>query len=418
MDLLISRRVLALAIASALAGCSAAGTPAIPSAGLGSQPDAAPSSVSAFLYVLNAGGANSSSSSSSSGNTNGSLAEFRVGRPHLLNVINDGINTPRAMTFDNGGNVYVANASGSSSSSSSGSNGNVTVYVGHGSEQLRTITEGISEPDAVAVDGNGTLYVANLGGSSSGSSSSGSTGEVTVYRHGRNHLSYPINAGISSPRALAVDAKGNLYVLNGAATSSSSSSSAANGSVSIYPPKHRSPSIVLTTGIDGPVAMAVDSAGDVFVANGAASGSKSSSASGGSVVEFTAGSRTPAGTITNGIAVPRALAIDGNGTLYVANLGGGSSSSSSSSASGGSVSIYPSGETSPDRIVTDGVTAPTAIATAGGFMFVANGPSSASSSSSSSAASSGDVQVYPPGHSSPRFTITHAISIPIALGVH
>ncbi|MBV8435383.1 MAG: hypothetical protein JO029_13980 [Candidatus Eremiobacteraeota bacterium] len=413
------QRALALALVLPFAGCSAPGSSALPSSGAGSGANAVPAEISAFLYVLNEGNSGSSSSSSSS---NGSLAEFHAGRPHLLNDISDGINAPRGMAFDGNGNVYVANGGGSSSSSSSGSNGSVSVYVAHGSEQVRTITRGINEPDAVAVDSNGTVYVANLGGSgSSSSSSSSSGGSVTVYRHGHNRVAYVITAGISSPRALAMDNDNNLYVLNGAAASSSSGSN--NGSVAVFALHHRSPSMVLTSGIDSPTALAVDGAGDVFVANagtstnGTTTGS-GSNASGGSVVEFSAGSRTPTATITNGIAMPRALALDGTGSLFVANEAGGSSSSSSSSANG-TVAVYPSGTTTPSRVINDGITAPDALAVASnGMLFVANAPSSSSSSSSSSAGSNGNVQVYQAGHSSPRFTITNAIAMPIALGVN
>jgi sugar lactone lactonase YvrE len=408
---LSKKRAVALALALGFAGCSANGTSALPGTSPGNAAARAPvpATVSAFVYVLNAGG---SSSSSSSWNSSGSLSEYKTGRPHLLNQISDGIDTPRAMAFDNGGNVYVANAGGgSSSSSSSGEYGSVTVYVGHGSELLRSITRGINCPIGVAVDGNGTLYVANAGGSgSSSSSSSSAAGEITVYKHHRNRVSYIITAGVNGPRAVALDASGNLYVLNSGAASSSS---AAGGSVSVYAPGHRAPKMVLNAGIGVPMAMAVDAAGDVAVANAAGS----SSTSGGSVALFAAGSNTPT-TISNGIDVPRALAFDAGGTLYVGNAAGGSSSSSSSATSG-TVTVYPSGSTDPSMTITDGITTPDAIAVAaGGALYVANAPASSSSSSSSSANPGGDVQVYPAGHASPRWTITRAISDPIAVGIN
>lgn len=408
-----SKRAVALALALPFAGCAAQNSAALPNA-VSSLPQAsrriAPASVGAFLYVLNDAGSSSSSSSSSAG----SLNEYRSGRPRLLNSITNGISAPRALAFDGKGNVYVVNDAGSSSSWW-GSGGSVSVYVAHGTQLLHTITRGLNEPVADAIDGSGNLYVANSAGSSS--SSSGSAGSVSVYRSGHFRLIDTITDGIFGPRALAFDGSGNLYVLNGGSMSSSSSSSSSSaGSVTIY--AHHRLVGTLTNGITSPVAMAVDSAGDVMVANAASSSSGSSSSSGGSVVVFTAGSTTPSETITTGILNARALAVDTSDNLYVANAAGGSSSSSSSSSSAsGSVAIFSPGSATPSVTITDGVTNPDALAVApNGWLYVSNAPGGSSSSSSSS--SGGSISVYPAGHTNVRFTITRGISVPVALGIN
>jgi sugar lactone lactonase YvrE len=410
-----SKRAVALALAIPFAGCAAQNSAALPNA-VSSLAQAsrriAPASVGAFLYVLNDAGSSSSSSSSSAG----SLNEYRSGRPRLLNSITNGISAPRALAFDGKGNVYVVNDAGSSSSWW-GSGGSVSVYVAHGTQLLHTITHGLNEPVADAIDGSGNLYVANSAGSSSSSSSSGSAGSVTVYRSGHFRLIDTITDGIFGPRALAFDGSGNLYVLNGGSMSSSSSSSSSSaGSVTIY--AHHRLVGTLTNGITAPVAMAVDSAGDVMVANAASSSSSSSSGSGGSVVVFTAGGTTPSETITTGILNVRALALDTSDNLYVANAAGGSSSSSSSSSSAsGSVAIFSPGSATPSVTITDGVTNPDALAVApNGWLYVSNAPGGSSSSSSSS--SGGDISVYPAGHTNVRFTITRGISVPVALGIN
>ncbi len=408
------KRAVALALAIPFAGCAAQNSAVLPNASSAAQMSrgVAPSSVSAFLYVVNDGGWSSSSSSSSGG----SLNEYHSVRPRLLNSITKGISTPRALAFDGKGNVYVVNDAGSSSSWW-GSGGSVTVYVGHGTQLLHTITRGLNAPVADAIDGSGNLYVANAGGSSSSSSSSGSAGSVTVYRSGHFHLIDTITDGIFGPRALAFDGSGNLYVLNGGSMSSSSSSSASSaGSVTIY--SHHRLVGTLTNGITAPVAMAVDGAGDVMVANAASSSSSSSSGSGGSVVVFTAGTTTPSATITNGIQNVRALALDASNNLYVANAAGGSSSSSSSSsAASGSVAIFGPGSTTPSLTITDGVSNPDALAVApNGWLYVSNSPGSSSWSSSSS--SGGNISVYSAGNTNVRFTITRGISVPVALGIN
>jgi sugar lactone lactonase YvrE len=285
---------------------------------------------------------------------------------------------------------------------------------------LGQITRGLSGPDAVAVDSHGTVYVANTSGSSSSSSSS-SPGFITVYKAGHNRVRYRITAGISNPRVLAVDSKNNLYVLNTSGSSSSSSSSGSTGSVSVYAPGRRNPIREITNGITTPMAMAVDAAGDIAVANGTGSSSSSSSSSSsaaGSVVFYNAGTKSPAETITSGITSPRCVAIDANGAIYVGNgQGGSSSSSSSSSSAGGSVTIYPSGNSSPSRTITDGTSNPRALAIApNGELYVANAPDSSSSSSSGNGG--GSIAVFFPGHSSAHFTIRRDIDVPVALGVN
>ncbi len=72
-----------------------------------------------------------------------------------------------------------------------------------------TITDGIQDPLGIAVDGNGTLYVANfVGGAGPGVSG---TGSVTIYKRGSTHPALTITS-INSPVAVAVDGHGTLYV--------------------------------------------------------------------------------------------------------------------------------------------------------------------------------------------------------------
>lgn len=64
---------------------------------------------------------------------------------------------------------------------------------------------------------------------------------------------------------------------------------------------------------------------------------------------------SPEGSITTGIDYVFGLAVDKSGTLYAANLLGGSSNY-------GSITVYPSGATSPSLTITDGVAGPYGIA--------------------------------------------------------
>lgn len=67
---------------------------------------------------------------------------------------------------------------------------------------------------------------------------------------------YKITNGISDPNGLATDTSGNLYVTNDL-----------TNALTIYTPGSRNPIESITTGVNVPFAVAVDSVGDIFVAN-------------------------------------------------------------------------------------------------------------------------------------------------------
>src|SRR5579862_5077092 len=235
--------------------------------------------------------------------------------------------------------LYIANAGGSSSSSSSSSSsggGFITVYrLGLRPHVVRTICDGINEPRAMAFDVRSNLYVANGSGSSSSSSSSSSytNGDVTEYQAGTSSEINTISHGVSMPTAVAVDSKGFVYVANGP-TSSSSSSSSGTGSITVYKPLHQRVVRMITNGVGMPIAMQFDKAGNLYVLNGSAVSSSSGAGANGSVSVYGFHDTDPKLTITNGISSPVAMTVDAVGDVVVAN--GGSSSSSSSSSSGSS----------------------------------------------------------------------------------
>jgi len=105
----------------------------------------------------------------------------------------------------------------------------------------------------------------------------------------------PFASGFNAPFGVAVDAAGNLYV-----------ASAGDGTVSVVSPAGKvSP---FTSGLSSPGALAFDAAGNLYVANG----------------DGTVSKVTPAGAVSafaTGFIEPLGLAFDAAGNLYVANGG-------------------------------------------------------------------------------------------------
>ena len=83
----------------------------------------------------------------------------------------------------------------------------VSVFAPKSRVLVRTITDGIFEPLALAVDRSSNLYVAN--------GHNGYDANIAIYPPGSGTASRTITDGIYDPESLAFDSSGNLYVGNG-----------------------------------------------------------------------------------------------------------------------------------------------------------------------------------------------------------
>ena len=89
----------------------------------------------------------------------------RPGAPAVM-TINDGINSPRGVTIDSHGTLYVANAASGS--------GYVAEYP-LGQTSPSAILSGLSEPNDIAINPNGNVYVSN----------DGTPASIVVYKPGK-----------------------------------------------------------------------------------------------------------------------------------------------------------------------------------------------------------------------------------------
>ena len=135
-------------------------------------------------------------------------------------TISKGIADPSALALDSQYNLYVAN----------NQTDTVTVYAPKSTVVLRTIKTGVHGREALGFDGKGNLYVANQTASS-----------ITVYAKGQGAPSRTITDGIAGPSQLAIAANRTLYVLNGN-----------SGSVTVYAADESQPKLTISKGISGP----------------------------------------------------------------------------------------------------------------------------------------------------------------------
>jgi sugar lactone lactonase YvrE len=187
---------------------------------------------------------------------------------------------------------------------------------------VSNVAAGFNQPDGLAVDSAGNLYIASIG-----------DGTVTKVTPAGMRSTFAF--GLENPGGLAFDAAGNLYIAD----------SIDNSVMMVTPQGLMS---TFATGLDTPFGLAFDSAGNLYVSN----------VGDNTVVELSP-TGLPIATIS-GFSSPSALAFDSAGNLYVANFGDGK------------VSEVPVGGTTPTTFAS-GLTGLTGLAVdSAGNLYVTN----------------------------------------------
>jgi sugar lactone lactonase YvrE len=214
-------------------------------------------------------------------------------------TLSDGLSEPAGVAVDGTGNVYFTEV---------GSNLVYELLAINGVVRgIRTLGSGFVEPVGVAVDASGNVYVNDLSGNGGAVKEmlavNGSIPETPTIRSlGSDYL---------FPEGLAVDASGNLYLAD-QGHNAVKELLAVDGSIPANP-------IIRTlgSGFNGPYGIAVDASGNVYVTD-------VSSDSNGVVAEMLAvGGSIPDNptilTLGNGFDTPEGVALAANGNLYVAD---------------------------------------------------------------------------------------------------
>ena len=220
---------------------------------------------------------------------------------------NTGLMSPKGIAEHAGGDIYVADSVAVSVFVfSAGSTGNISPAA-----TIAGGNTGLAEPSGIALDSSLNIYVTNSGSS------------VTVYPDGSSGNVSPTativgdKTGLDGPIGVTLDSGNKIYVVD--ETSSS---------VTIYPPLGESTgtlneafiaaiSTTMTTGLTHPQAIALDSTGNIYVADDFAA----------SLFVYPAGSNgnaVPTAIISGGstdLTSPYGIALDATGNIYVADYG-------------------------------------------------------------------------------------------------
>jgi serine/threonine-protein kinase len=208
----------------------------------------------------------------------GRVVELPPGSSNPTVLPFSGLYEPQGLAVDGAGTVYVADF-----------NNRVLKLAAGSSAQAVLPFSGLNYPEGVAVDGQGNVYVADRGNNRVLKLAAGSTTQTVL----------PFD-GLKNPDGVAVDTAGNVYVTD-----------TDNGRVLKLPPGSSSQAVLPFGSVSAPWGIAVDTAGDVFV----------TAHDSNQVVKLPAGSNTPTVLPLTGLNTPLGVTVDPAGNVYVADRG-------------------------------------------------------------------------------------------------
>jgi sugar lactone lactonase YvrE len=211
--------------------------------------------------------------------------------------IGTGLQKPAGIAIDTAGNVYIADATA-----------NAVLEFASGSTTSVSLGTGLSAPTGVAVDGAGNVFIADTGNNRvvevpvvNGALSN--TAQTCVAGAASSTPACALTLVLSGPSGLAIDSTGNLYIAD---TGDNQIVQLVNHGGTF------DTSLTQDFGsqLNGPLDVAVDAAGDIYIAD---SGN-------GQIVEIAQGSSGQA-LVAVGLSNPSALALDASGSLIVVDQG-------------------------------------------------------------------------------------------------
>ena len=185
-----------------------------------------------------------------------------------------GLSNPQGVAVDGAGDVFIADT---------GNNRVVEVPAGGGA-QTTVPASGLNDPPGVAVDGAGDVFIADPNNNQVVEVPAGGGAQTTV------------GSGLYYPFGVAVDGAGDVFIAD------------TDNSRVVKVPAGGGAQTTVGSGLNHPFGVAVDGAGDVFIADRGLA----------AVVEVPAGGGAQT-TVGSGLSIPFGVAVDGAGDVFIAD---------------------------------------------------------------------------------------------------
>jgi Concanavalin A-like lectin/glucanases superfamily/NHL repeat len=271
---------------------------------------------------------------------------------------------PRGIVFDSSGNLYVADFNNNRVLYyAAGSTTATRVYGQGGSFTTGTANSGgitantLSRPTGLVLDSSGNLYIADNANNRVLYYAAGSTTATRVYGQGGNFTTGAANSGgitantLNQPNALALDSTGNLYVADYANdrvlyyAAGSTTATRVYGQGGSFTTGTANLGGITADSIYHPVGLALDSSGNLYVADSAnnrvlyyPAGSTTATRVYGQGGSFTTGTANLGGITADSLSQPQFISLDASGNLYVADY------------ANNRMLYYPAGSTTATRV--------------------------------------------------------------------
>jgi len=195
-------------------------------------------------------------------------------------TVGTGLNNPQGVAVDANGNVYIADT---------GNNRVLIETLSAGTYTQTTVGSGLSFPGAVAVDGSGNVYIADT-----------SNNRVLIETLSEGtYTQTTVGSGLSGPQGVAVDGSGNVYIAD-----------TGNNRVLIETLAEGTyTQTIVVSPLGAPTGVAVDASGDVYVADGDEE----------VLLEALSAGTYTQNTVATGLSNPQGVAVDAIGDVYIAN---------------------------------------------------------------------------------------------------
>jgi hypothetical protein len=250
----------------------------------------------------------------------GGAAPGAVNINSTVNTLGSGFSYPVGVAVDSSGNVYVADGNWTVKEIVAGTGGAAPGTVNSNST-VNTLGSGFNYPEGIAVDLRGNVYVADRGHIAVKEIVAGTGGAAPGTVNANSTINTLNGTGVfNNPRCVAVDSGGNVYVAD-AGNRAVYEMVAGTGTAAPGTVNASSTLKTLGSGFLSPVGVAVDSGGNVYVADQYNNAVYKIVAGTGGAAPGTVNASSTVNTLGSGFRTPTDVAVDSSGDVFVADSG-------------------------------------------------------------------------------------------------